>query len=140
MLLKRILAIAIDFWMFQFLFLPSFALPMAFNLEYIDLNTAFNVYMFSVLIGMIIKDTVFKNASLGKKLLKIEIRFINNEIPSTISLIFRNFFLIIFPIEVLFIIINKNRIGDILFETEVVEVIKNKKLLWKGDYNEKEVI
>lgn len=68
------------------------------------------------------KDLVYKNASIGKKILNI--RIVNNDgkEPLKKQLIFRNIFIFLWPIEVILIMINNKKIEDYLFKTSIVSI------------------
>lgn len=83
-------------------------------------DTMFTLIMNLCVILILFKDLLFKNKSIGKKIMGIEIRNNNNKIPSFPILILRNITIIIWPIECLLILLKMNRIGDIIFKTKVV--------------------
>ncbi len=116
---KRIFAIVIDYLIILFICLiPLFiyAMANAFNVfEALNSVTSFSMLL------LILKDLPFKNASIGKRIMKIEIRKENNEVPSICQIILRNITIIIWPIECLLILLKKKRIGDIICNTKVIE-------------------
>lgn len=111
MISKRCLACFIDYYLIVF-----FVILISFLL---NINNVFVTIVVSFLI--IIKDLMFKNASLGKRIMRIEIKKVTNATPKFYELVFRNIFLFIWPIEVLLILFQNKRIGDIVFKTKVVE-------------------
>lgn len=72
------------------------------------------------LILMFLRDIIFYGLSLGKRLMKLNIVSYSNRV-TTLVLIKRNLWLIIFPLEIILIIFNGKRIGDIFTDTDVVE-------------------
>ena len=116
--IKRILAAIVDFYVICFL---SSVVIFVFTLG------RFNVTMFSIMLYLIlsfafliIKDISFKNASLGKQIFKLKIIKNNGTKLSAVDVIKRNIPLIILmPIEVLMIMANNKRVGDIWAETIV---------------------
>ncbi|NOU93105.1 hypothetical protein GC093_07660 [Paenibacillus sp. LMG 31456] len=79
---------------------------------------------FITAIGLII--TMFKDVvngrSIGKRMTNISVidSKRNDQVPSIWRLILRNITLLIWPVDLLYFLISGNRIGDILFSTQVV--------------------
>lgn len=80
-------------------------------------------YYFAVLIYAL-RDLIFKNSSIFKKALGLEIVKQDGSKPKIYEIILRNITLFIWPIDFLFLIKNKNRICDNFFKLKVEE--KNK--------------
>ena len=70
----------------------------------------------------LLKDVVFKNSSIGKKLLRLEILKDNGSKPSTIEVVLRNLFFPLWMIDGILILCNNKKIGDIIFKTKVVSI------------------
>jgi len=83
----------------------------------------FATYFIAFVTLFIFKDLLFKNQSLGRKIMKIEvINDYNNLIPKKTALILRNLILIfIFPIELYFLLFDSKRVGDEYFKTKVLK-------------------
>jgi elongation factor Tu len=124
MKIKRSLAFFIDFSIVCFLYaIVSFIAP----LHDISLIITFLLLIF--------KDITFRNASIGKKIMNIEIRGYNNKLPNLTTIILRNVFLILWPIEILIFLIYNKSIGDMIFGTKIIDtksvtfdIINEKKL------------
>ena len=120
---KRILAMIIDYFIISLIvYVPLYAYMYISKLE---LYILFDDMVFMLIIALcmiliLLKDLIFRNKSIGKKIMGIEIRNNDNKIPSFPILILRNITVIIWPIECLLILLKKNRIGDIIFKTKVV--------------------
>jgi len=68
----------------------------------------------------LLKDTVFKNASIGKKIFNISIKSNVSSKINLKSLVIRNIFLLpLLTLEILMILYGNRRIGDILAKTSV---------------------
>lgn len=120
---NRTIAICIDY--FIILLITSLPLQGAIILQSSKItNSSMNIYLLSIYILLLFKDTVHKNASIGKKIMKIEVLKKDGNIPKISILILRNAFLIIWPLEVFFLIKNNQRIGDLVFGTKVVDKVK----------------
>lgn len=112
---KRLIAFFIDY----IIILLSIFMPlMAFNFELV-----FDYLLLIVVIVLIlvsIKDLIFRNASIGKRLLHLKIVTEKNEIPKLYQLIIRNITLFIWPIDIIVLAITKKRIGEIITKTKVI--------------------
>lgn len=79
-----------------------------------------HVYNFVVLLLIVCKDLVFRNASIGKKILKLKVVTDEGNIPSIKSMILRNLLFLIFPINGIVILSKGKKIEDILLHLNVV--------------------
>ena len=89
-----------------------------------DIRKIFENFYMYLLFGLflfLLKDLVFRNASIGKRALNLEILKSDNTVPSVSTLILRNIFVLLWPIDAILILANKRKIGDIIFKTKVVE-------------------
>jgi len=77
---------------------------------------------FLVAIILICKDICFNKDSLGKQLYKLEIVTFDNKRPTKSVKVLRNMTIIIWPIELILLILFQQRLGDILCKTKVVEI------------------
>ena len=115
---KRIIAIAIDYYIaFLLCYVPMLIIGKGFKflLENMYLLIVSNFLLF------IVKDIVFKNCSMGKKTMKIEVLKQDGTKPNTLHLLLRNIFAIIWPIEIFLILSKNKRLGDLIFNTKVSE-------------------
>lgn len=90
----------------------------------------FSVFCFNLLIltlPFIFKDAFFKR-SVGKMLYNLKVIDINKQTISTYKLIIRNITLVFVIIEILFLAITQNRLGDIITKTTVVSDISKEKI------------
>ena len=117
---KRISAMIIDY----FIILAVSQIPLIIYTIVSDFNIfeALNSVIMIVMILVIFKDFVFRNASIGKKIMKLEIRKSDDKIPSITAIIFRNITVSIWPLECILILMKKTGIGDLICDTKVVEV------------------
>ena len=86
-------------------------------------NTLIRFYIvtFCSISFLIIKDVLGKK-SIGKRIMKLKIVTKNNGSEATFSKrLLRNLTLFLLPIEILILLINKERLGDSLTKTNVVE-------------------
>lgn len=74
-----------------------------------------------VVFCILFKDLMFRNQSIGKKLFKLKVNTINGTTPNWGILILRNLTVIIWPIEIILILIYNRRITDFILKTQVVE-------------------
>ena len=101
--------------------------------EYLFFVVGFSVYAAL----FFFRDLVFKNAGIGKKLLGIKIvDKINRKNPGCGKIILRNVILLpILSLELLLLIFNGERIGDILTKTIVIEKDKTAGIQGYGSPN-----
>lgn len=118
---KRMIAAIIDF----------FAIAMAamifvgvFTALKIDRTVLGIVYSAFLALLVLFKDFVFKNASFGKKLLQLKIVKTDGTKPRFIDLLLRTLTLVIFPVEIILVLVRNKRLGDALAKTAVVEAVK----------------
>jgi len=136
--IKRLLATLIDFYISIIVVYP---IAYIFNIEkYFDnliLNidikesiiTIFIVMIICIILGyilIILKDSLFSNKSLGKKILGLSIiDKQNNEVTNKKILFKRNLLsLIVLVIYPIMIIINNKSLGDYQYDTSVIETKK----------------
>jgi len=79
------------------------------------------ILYFLATIGILTKDLIFRNKSIGKKILGLEVKNNDNTTSSILKIILRNITYVFWPIEGLIVLISNKRIGDIVFKTKVVE-------------------
>ncbi|MBR7033539.1 MAG: RDD family protein [Clostridia bacterium] len=116
---KRLLAAVIDFYIICFL---------SSGLIGIITLGEFNVTYFSVLLYLVtcfllflFKDYAFKNKSIGKRVFKLKVAKIDGTKLTFIDILKRSVPVIfLLPVEVLLLIINNRRIGDIWAKTTIL--------------------
>lgn len=112
---KRIFSIVIDFYITMFIGLSIFFIvTKTFNIQSNLLCDVLMIILFSL------KDLPFKEGSIGKIVCKLKLSTIDNKEVSNIFKILRNLTVIIWPIELLLLIIFNKRIGDMLYKTKVL--------------------
>lgn len=120
MKIKRIFSITIDLFIAMFIGLGIFVIiTEIFN---ITDKLLYNILQFIWMTTVIsIKDLSFKEGSLGKKICQLEITTTNNEKISNLIKILRNLTIFIWPVELLLVLILNKRLGDVIFNTKVIE-------------------
>lgn len=120
---KRIIASTIDFIIYILICLILLSNYKDIDLMYLPKKVYLIVTLCAIL--PLFKDIIFKNASIGKKIMKLEVLNKDYRKPTLIQLILRNITFIIWPIEIILVLTINKRIGDIIFKTEVYD--KNRK-------------
>lgn len=116
---KRILAAFIDF--IVILFLSSFSVCIVTLGKMNTTPLSISSYFISYVLLLIIKDFIFKNASIGKRIFKIKVVKIDGTRLTLFDVLKRTLPLILLPIELILMIINDKRMGDIWAKTLVIE-------------------
>ena len=106
--LKRVLSLFIDMYVLGF---PCILIELIFGIDLL--------YLMYILICT--RDLWFKNQSIGKRILKIEI-LKKGKKPNFLVLSIRGIGVFLCPLEFILIMLFNQNIGDILFDTEVVSV------------------
>lgn len=121
---KRIYAIIIDY----LIILAICQIPLIIYTMLKDFNIfeALDSKITIVMILTIFKDLTFRNASIGKKIMKIEIRKRDNKVPTITTIIIRNITVAIWPLECILILMKKDRLGDLMCDTKIIEIIDTK--------------
>lgn len=76
---------------------------------------------FMIILYAIVKDLIFKNASIGKKVLQIKVVTLDGKKLGFFKALKRALPLVIFPLEILFMVTDNTRIGDSWAKTTVVD-------------------
>lgn len=117
--IKRILAAIIDFYIICFLssaFIGVITLGQ-FSITPFSITT----YLIIFFLLLLIKDFVFKNTSIGKRIFKLKVAKTDGTKLMIVDVIKRNIPIIfLLPIEALLLIVNNRRIGDIWAKTSIV--------------------
>lgn len=129
MIIKRIVAYLIDYiilWILLLLlvgignFITGYLSP-----TQIEIFVLVGIYIitFTIPIYIAFKDFLFRNASIGKKIMRIHVvSKTGNQMVLSRQLIARNLFgLFLLPIEFILIVFGQTRMGDYYAKTEVVE-------------------
>lgn len=114
---KRLLAAYIDLIIITFI-----GVLISIVQDFSNLEATFDVPIYSLFMLSLFKDVVYKEGSPGKKLLKLQIiPEERSDIVHYLKRIIRNSTFIIWPIEVIVLIIFKKRIGDMICVTDVLK-------------------
>ena len=89
--------------------------------DFDDAPTTILLYMFICGILFVFRDCVFKNASIGKKILKLKIVSETPDRLNAMTYILRAIPLILLPIELLMLLKHNYRTGDRLSKTWIEE-------------------
>lgn len=85
------------------------------------IGVLFFFFVLSFFVLFVFRNVIFGGRSIGKRLLGLYIvDKKTNELPSKQKLVIRNLFLFIYPIDAIFLIVNKQSIGDMATETAVI--------------------
>ncbi len=93
------------------------------NIEFVFFPSVKNFFAnLVVYVSFLLKDVLFRNASIGKKTFNLSIvSQFNGEKPNIWRIILRNITLVIWPVEVYLVLYKqKTRLGDRLAKTKVV--------------------
>ena len=117
--IKRILASIIDFYIICFI--SSAGIGVLTLGEYSITPFSITIYLILYFSLLLVRDFVFKNASIGKRIFKLEVVKTDGTKLIIADIIKRNIPIIVFlPVELLLLIVNYNRIGDIWAKTSIV--------------------
>lgn len=116
---ERILAAIIDFTISCFL---SSVLTGIFTLgEFNVTPLSLTVYLISYVLLLLMRDSVFKNASIGKRIFKLEIAKTDGANVTIVDVLKRNApLLVLLPVEVFLVMANDRRLGDVWAKTSIV--------------------
>jgi uncharacterized RDD family membrane protein YckC len=128
---ERLQSISIDFSYIMSLLAPFIIIFMIttifdiFKKQDVGLNEMNNVfYLILIAIAfLILNKDIFKGQSVGKRIHGFKVvDYLTNESPSDFKLMIRNITLAIWPIDVVFALINPNRrLGDFIAGTKVIK-------------------
>ena len=117
--LKRLLAGFIDFYISCLFGTVIFDIVTLGENKYTVVSVS--IYTISTLAFLLLKDSVFKNASIGKRIFKLEIVKKDKTKLTIMDVIKRNVpIVILWPIEVILVIVDNRRIGDSWAKTSIV--------------------
>lgn len=126
--LKRALSFSIDFVLIASISVALSFLGPQFDWQYllmpsVKMFSSYGVFLAGIwfVLAFLLKDVIFGNASIGKKLLGLHVESQNSEQVKRNNLILRNVTLLFFaPIECLIALFNSGiRLGDIIAQTRV---------------------
>ena len=128
MLRKRLMALIIDFCVTMVPY--SLAVVIILLIQNNKIGYYFDKSMYILSLCFLImseviffsKDVIFKKRSIGKKIMNIKVVTIDGEEPKVFQLILRNITFFVWPLEIFLILWNKQRIGDILAKTRIVNM------------------
>ena len=116
---KRFIAFAIDYLIIEGIEGTALILAMLIQTE-----TALNIAMIFaavVEVAYLLRD-VIGGQSIGKRIMRIKVVDKNGEKASVSRLVLRNITAYIWPVEALLMLLKKERIGDRLAKTRVIEI------------------
>ena len=116
---KRIIACLIDFIIIIFL---VNILGYVVEGDIVFSKYFWNIMIVLLFIYILLKDIMFRNQSIGKKMMNISIKNMDNTLPKISVIVLRNLTLVLWSIEGIVLLISNKRIGDILLKTKVSEI------------------
>lgn len=116
---KRLIAGFIDFYIICFIMIIS-SYTIFFRAKYLSFYQSLAFFILTFIL-VLIKDKVFGNASIGKRILKIKVIKENGEKLTVLTSVKRNLSILLLPLEILLIITDNKRLGDMWAKTTVVE-------------------
>ena len=127
MLKKRLIALIIDFCVTMVPYSLAVVIVLLIQDNGNDYGLDKPMYILSLVLLVMSeiiffsKDVFFKKRSIGKRIANIKIVTVNGEEPKVIQLILRNITFFIWPLEIFMLLIDRQRIGDILAKTRIVK-------------------
>ncbi|GHV17559.1 hypothetical protein FACS1894169_12950 [Bacteroidia bacterium] len=128
---KRLMSLLIDGLILMVICMFLISILLILNLAQ---NIACRILLLSILFSLFFcKDILFRGQSIGKRNLKLKVQDVSNQKTTLLRLILRNLFIVVWPIEIVLILINpQRRFGDIIFGTKLVsDDTKNTKIYKK---------
>ena len=116
---RRIIAAVIDFHIICFI-VTVISYTLVFLTMYISFLSFVVCFILEYML-ILFRDNIFGNASIGKKLLKIKVVKVNGEKINLITSLKRNILFFLWPVEILLIITDNKRLGDMWAKTIVVK-------------------
>lgn len=127
MLKKRLIALIIDFCVTMVPYSLAVVIVLLIQDNGNDYGLDKPMYILSLVLLVMSeiiffsKDVFFKKRSIGKRIANIKIVTVNGKEPKVIQLILRNITFFIWPLEIFMLLIDRQRIGDILAKTRIVK-------------------
>ena len=116
---RRIIAAVIDFHIICFI-VTVISYTLVFLTMYISFLSFVVCFILAYML-ILFRDNIVGNASIGKKLLKIKVVKVNGEKINLITSLKRNILFFLWPVEILLIITDNKRLGDMWAKTIVVK-------------------
>ena len=116
---KRILAFLIDHLIICFTFVLLGMVEMFVKTDFELFWKIYYIFLLAFMFIYFFKD-VINGQSIGKRIMKIKVVDLNCNKPSLFNLIIRNITILIWPVEAIFVLLDKERLGDRLAKTKVV--------------------
>lgn len=116
---RRIIAAGFDFYIICIMIVL-----LSYVLVFITSDISFLIFCICFVLTYVLilfRDNFFGNASIGKKLLKIKVVKVNGEKINLITSLKRNILFFLWPVEILLIITDNKRLGDMWAKTIVVK-------------------
>ncbi len=116
---RRIIAAGFDFYIICIM-----VVLLSYVLVFITSDISFLIFCICFVLTYVLilfRDNIFGNASIGKKLLKIKVVKVNGEKINLITSLKRNILFFLWPVEILLIITDNKRLGDMWAKTIVVK-------------------
>ncbi|MBR5236911.1 MAG: RDD family protein [Clostridia bacterium] len=115
---KRILAFLVDYFA-SMIILALVGLFSFLNITNRFWSQLYGILLFFCVFIICFKD-IFAGQSFGKRIMKLKVVSLENKQPNVLVLLIRNITLLVWPIEVLLVLLDKPRIGDVIAKTKVV--------------------
>ena len=127
---KRVVAFTIDWFIIFAVGISMFFIGPRFNVEYLIYPSIKMFSSYGIIISVIwfiafplLSDVLFKGSSIGKRLMRLRIYGNNDKEEKSIGkLILRNLTFYLPFLELLFLIVSKKTIGDMISSTYIVSV------------------
>lgn len=127
---KRVVAFTIDWFIIFAVGISMFFIGPRFNVEYLIYPSIKMFSSYGIIISVIwfiafplLRDVLFKGSSIGKRLMRLRIYGSNDKEEKSIGkLILRNLTFYLPFLELLFLIVSKKTIGDMISSTYIVSV------------------
>ena len=117
---KRILAFLIDHLIICFAFVFLGMVEMFVKTDFELFWKLYYIFLLAFMLIYFLKD-VINGQSIGKRIMKIKVVDLNENKPSLFNLIVRNITILIWPVEAIFVLLDKERLGDRLAKTKVID-------------------
>lgn len=126
-LIRRVIAFYIDMLVYGFVIImvgvPLLMLFFQLFVGDIIRNVFVNVFYIIFFVIFSFKDLLYKNASVGKKILHLKVVTDDNKIPCRKTIILRNVLTFIWPVDFIVLLISGKKIEDWVFKTNVVSAV-----------------
>ena len=124
---RRIIAVYIDMLVYGFVIVmvgvPLLMLIFQLFVGGIIRNVFMNIFYIVFFVIFSFKDLLYKNASVGKKILHLKVVTDDNKIPCRKTIILRNVLTFIWPVDFIVLLISGKKIEDWFFKTNVVSSV-----------------